>query len=167
MATSNREQRAKRDTGKPRLDLIPWPAVLGVARVMEHGLRKYEPHSWRFGTLEDTRLVAAAMRHLIAWLGGADQDAESGLPHLDHASANVLMLSSRIALGVRVDDRFRDVPLDTGEPYVEPAGEPVSLSSSVVAYTERCSTVPAKRGNGAMVSSGAIGGGYDLTDGDA
>lgn len=172
-----RDQSAKRDEGKPRLDLIPWPAVLGVARVMERGLSRYAPHSWRSGRIEDTRLAAAAIRHLVAWLSGADADHESGLPHLDHAAANVLMLSSRISLGVRVDDRFSSSPTAAPpglyvEPYVEPASEPISLSSSVAAYTARCATAQATpRASRKDVDPAAhesvehIGGGYDLTDG--
>jgi hypothetical protein len=38
------------------------------------------------------RFCAAALRHLLAWKGGEDDDPSSRLPHLALAMANVMLL---------------------------------------------------------------------------
>ena len=68
----------KYDSAKPPMDLIPWEAMEGVARVLDFGRVKYAAHNWRHG-FEWGRLVAAALRHLFAFLSGENNDPESGL----------------------------------------------------------------------------------------
>jgi hypothetical protein len=89
---------------KPSLGLIPIKALYGMARVFGYGASKYAPGNFLLATLDDgagERYVSAALRHL-ADLQGLDGlysaeslaaiDAESGLPHLDHALCGLLML---------------------------------------------------------------------------
>ena len=83
---------AKRfDADKPPLADLPTEALLDVARVFSHGSKKYGRHNWRKGLLY-SRLTAAALRHIFAWLAGDNYDAESGLSHLSHAAWNLLIL---------------------------------------------------------------------------
>ena len=81
----------KDDQGKLRYDLIPaWP-LEQLAAVMTYGAKTYGDHNWRKG-LKYSQLYAAAQRHLNAFWQGDDIDEDSGLPHLAHAAANMLML---------------------------------------------------------------------------
>lgn len=96
----------KHDTNKPRMELIPAEALVPIAEVFGYGARKYEPFQWRRGPgMDYLRLYGAVQRHLTAWHAGEDKDPESGLGHLGHAAADLLMLLSHIAKGQGVDDR--------------------------------------------------------------
>lgn len=98
----------KADDGKPACDLLPPAALLAVAEVLSHGAAKYGRHNWRFaGGLAWSRLVAALLRHLLAWQRGEDKDGDSGLPHLAHAACCALMLCEYQATGGGTDDRWR------------------------------------------------------------
>lgn len=96
----------KHDQGKPPLALLPSTALLGAARAFGHGTRKYTPHNWRRG-IAFSRLISAAWRHLAAFNDGVDVDSESGLHHLDHALANLMMLRTLVETRPDCDDRWR------------------------------------------------------------
>lgn len=96
----------KHDADKPRMDLIPPRSLLAVGAVMGHGARVYGQHNWRLG-MHWGRLAAAAMRHTLQWVGGQDIDPDSGLPHLAHAAASMLMLLESCMVGHGTDDRHR------------------------------------------------------------
>lgn len=96
----------KHDQDKPRMELLDPKAINELAKVLTFGAQKYEPHNWRRG-LRKTRLIAAALRHLFAYLGGEDKDPETGLSHAAHA-----MCCCMFILGLEhrddLDDRFRE-----------------------------------------------------------
>lgn len=96
----------KYDKGKPAMDLVPFDAVEQVAAVLSFGATKYGRHNWALG-MAHGRLVAAALRHIGAYLRGDDLDEESGLPHLSHAACCILMAISLIQRKVGKDDRFK------------------------------------------------------------
>lgn len=81
----------KFDQKKPKLSLIPKMSLLEVSKVMTHGAEKYGEYNW-LGGIEYTRLSSACERHLTSWYLGEDTDSESGLPHLAHAIASLMML---------------------------------------------------------------------------
>jgi hypothetical protein len=83
----------KYDAGKPRLDLVYWPHVEDVAKVLTAGAAKYKPNNWQKVENGVDRYFAAAMRHLIAYRSGELIDPETGLPHLAHAATNIMFLS--------------------------------------------------------------------------
>jgi len=83
----------KADAGKRRWDLVPLPGVAAVADVMAFGARKYAEGDWEKG-IEEARLYAACQRHLYAMRSGEALDPESGLSHVAHAAANLLMWES-------------------------------------------------------------------------
>ena len=96
----------KHDSGKPPITLLDRDFIEGTAQVMRFGAEKYGRHNW-CGGMEHTRLADAAMRHIIAWASGEDLDPESGLPHIDHASASLNMLRGNLRLHPGMDDRYR------------------------------------------------------------
>jgi hypothetical protein len=74
----------KHDQGKPRPSLLPFRALARVVDVLEYGARKYAPGNWR--RCEDmVRYDDAALRHLLAHMGGEWLDPGTKLPHLAHA----------------------------------------------------------------------------------
>ncbi len=112
-------------TGKPPLGIVPAEALVGPARVFQYGSRRYAPGNFLEADLSDgagERYVSAALRHLMSMqepnglhtpesLGAID--AESGLPHLDHAICGLLMLRSIMAKADAID-------IDPGEGRSQP-----------------------------------------------
>lgn len=95
----------KFDGGKPRLDLISWPAIWEVAKVLGFGAQKYDSWNWIEG-IEYSRLVAAVLRHVTAWTSGEDIDPESGISHLAHAMCGLMFLMTFKLQGrTGLDDR--------------------------------------------------------------
>lgn len=78
----------KNDSGKPDLTLISKELMVSLARVREFGNKKYERGNWKKG-FAVTRSLAAALRHIFAFLSGETLDPESGLSHLGHAVASL------------------------------------------------------------------------------
>lgn len=99
-------QGVKFDTDKPRMDLLDTHAIEELAKVLTFGAKKYDAHNWRKG-ISKTRLIAAALRHLFAYLGGQDLDPETGLSHAAHAMCCCMFL-----LGLEhrtdLDDRWTE-----------------------------------------------------------
>lgn len=95
----------KFDGEKIQLELLSASWLLGVGRVLTFGARKYAAHNWRNG-LQQSRLVGAALRHLVAYLGGENLDPESGLPHLHHASCCLMFASELLETHPELDDRY-------------------------------------------------------------
>lgn len=79
----------KFDSGKPDLALVPRASVEAIARAMMFGAEKYGRDNWRLGFDDNTRVLAAALRHIFAYVDGERTDPESGLSHLDHALAGL------------------------------------------------------------------------------
>ena len=92
-ASGDRHAR-KFDQGKPRWSLFVWDAAEVVVRVLEYGAQKYAPRSWVAVPDGHERYLNAAVRHLVARMGGEVVDPESGLPHLGHAACSVLFALS-------------------------------------------------------------------------
>ena len=84
----------KADSGKPDWSLVPFEALEGMVRVLEFGANKYQAYNFASGKgLEYTRLISAALRHLMAFSRGEDLDPESGLPYIYHCQCNLLFLA--------------------------------------------------------------------------
>lgn len=88
---------------KAPLQLVPINAQAGTARVFQHGGAKYEPGNFLLATDDEApaRYCGALLRHLASmqepnglftWSSIKAVDEESGLPHIDHAIASLLML---------------------------------------------------------------------------
>lgn len=82
---------------KAPLGLLPAIALRAVSAAMEHGAIKYEPWNWQDaetdgGTRQE--YLSAMARHLFSVIDPSedDYDEESGLHHLAHLGANVMIL---------------------------------------------------------------------------
>ena len=98
----------KHDAGKPPLELISRDALEAEARVLAFGAAKYGVDNWR-GGMAWRRIGGAAMRHLVAWLDGEDNDPETGESHLAHLRCCTGFLIEYQKRGIGTDDRFRKV----------------------------------------------------------
>lgn len=103
---SNSPGGLKFDTDKPRMDLLDPHAIEQLSMVLSFGAKKYAAHNWRKG-LSKSRLIAAALRHLFAYLRGEDCDPETGLPHPAHAMCCCMFLLG-LADRPELDDRWKE-----------------------------------------------------------
>ncbi len=100
----------KHDTGKPAMDLLPGEALEEIAKVLDFGRKKYNAHNWR-GGFKWGRVLAAALRHIFAFLRGEDNDPETGLSHLAHAGCCILFALTFVLTRTGEDDRWKPSPL--------------------------------------------------------
>jgi hypothetical protein len=82
---------------KAPLNLLPLRPLQAIAAVIEHGAVKYAPWNWQDPKQRQaaiTELYAALLRHTFAASDPSepDIDEESGLHHMAHAGACVLIL---------------------------------------------------------------------------
>ena len=96
----------KHDTGKVDISLVPLVATEAEARALMFGEKKYGRYNYTQG-FETSRLVAACLRHVLAYQNGEDTDPESGLSHLGHAKACLSMLLHCDQLGTLRDNRLK------------------------------------------------------------
>ena len=99
------EEAKKADTNKPPIGLISRTALEQEALVMQFGAQKYDAHNWRNG-MKYSRLLNAALRHILAFNEGEDLDPETGLSHLAHARCCLAFLMDYQASGTGQDDRY-------------------------------------------------------------
>lgn len=96
----------KFDQDKPMMDLLDSYAIEQLSAVLTFGAKKYASHNWRKG-ISYGRLIAAALRHLFAFLRGEDKDPESGLPHVAHAMCCCMFLLGMMNTRTDMDDRYK------------------------------------------------------------
>lgn len=96
----------KHDSEKPDMSLLSSIALTEVAKVMTFGKKKYTAHNWRGGFIW-SRPLAAAARHLYAYIGGEDLDPETGLSHLAHAICCLMFVLEFSVTGAGQDDRYK------------------------------------------------------------
>lgn len=111
MSTGNTPEEVKTtgvkfDEGKAQVDLLSTIWLLGVSQVLTFGAKKYASHNWRKG-ISRSRLMAAAMRHILAYNNGEDVDPETGLSHLDHASCCLMFARELHETKPDTDDRYK------------------------------------------------------------
>lgn len=96
----------KFDSGKPRTDLLSPIALIELSKVLEFGSRKYDAHNWRKG-IQSSRLIGAALRHTLAYLGGEDTDSETGISHAAHAMCCFMFILELAVTRPDLDDRYK------------------------------------------------------------
>lgn len=99
-----REEGHKDDFGKTNFFAAPWLALTEAADVMTFGASKYHLFNFRKG-MKYSRLWSAALRHMVAWWRGEENDPESGKNHLAHAICCLTMLREIQILERGKDDR--------------------------------------------------------------
>lgn len=98
-------QGTKADSEKVRLDLLPPAPLVEIAKTLTFGANKYAAYNWSKG-MNQSRLFAAALRHLWAWWAGQDNDPEAGTSHLANAGFCILvMLDQQLSNKKEFDDR--------------------------------------------------------------
>jgi hypothetical protein len=105
-----RDEKIKTASGKPAIALIPLRALVGVARVFAYGAKKYAPGNYKKAERNPEtilRYLSALHRHgsdlqnpdgTYTLDSIAALDPESGLYHLDHMLAGLIMLRSILDL---------------------------------------------------------------------
>ena len=85
-------QKAKADSGKLQIHLVPTQIIRDIAEVRMYGNEKYgDPDNWK--TVEKWRYVDALLRHLLLYLDDpAGVDEESGIKHYKHAACNMAFI---------------------------------------------------------------------------
>lgn len=96
----------KYDAGKPDMSLLDPLALTRVAEVLTFGAKKYDAHNWRQG-FKLSRLTAAALRHIFAWIGGQDKDPETDISHLAHAMCCLMFCLNLHETKPELDDRYK------------------------------------------------------------
>ena len=89
------------------MSLLSSIAIVEVAKVMTFGKRKYAANNWR-GGFAWSRPLAAALRHIFAFLGGENRDPETGLSHLAHAICCLMFVLEFIVTHPELDDRYKN-----------------------------------------------------------
>lgn len=93
-------------SNKPSLlSVIPTTSLLVLGAVMRLGAKKYGAFNFRDSDVPASIYVDAAMRHLMSWWDGEDNDPESGVSHLGHVMACAAIVIEAKALGRLIDDR--------------------------------------------------------------
>lgn len=84
------------------MTILPPAFLVETARALTYGAGKYDRTNYLRVEGGGQRYAAALLRHLVAWMGGEDNDPESGLHHLSCASANLAMMISCDSHGVDI-----------------------------------------------------------------
>lgn len=89
----NSDVAIKNDCGKADMALLPTVALEQTAYAMMDGEGKYGRYNYlEKGGMNWTKLISAANRHIGAFNNGEDFAKDSGVHHLGHAAANLMML---------------------------------------------------------------------------
>lgn len=99
----------KFDSNKVDISILPKSGVEGIALAFMYGEKKYGRYNYKAAPgLLWTQLISAALRHLFAFLSGEDCDKESGLLHLHHVGANIMMLIEYYTKNIGTDNRDKN-----------------------------------------------------------
>jgi hypothetical protein len=90
---------------KPGISAIPPVALIHESMAMNNGASKYGPYNWRAKTVSCRVYIDAMFRHLLAYLDGETNAADSGIHHLGHLRASAGIILDAEANGTLVDDR--------------------------------------------------------------
>jgi len=101
---------------KAPLSTLSMPVVYEMALAMLDGACKYRRHNYRSAGVRVSVYYDAALRHINKWWEGEDLDQDyidengetvigSGLPHLAHAMACLMIIRDGQLTGLATDDR--------------------------------------------------------------
>ena len=91
--------------------LLPPEWLWGVSKVYGMGAMKYAPRNWERGYDWELAMDAHG-RHYNLWAAGEDNDSESGLNHLLHASWMLAALFTFQLRGLGMDSRPQGANID-------------------------------------------------------
>lgn len=94
------------NAGKPRVDLLPPDAIMGLANLMTVNELKYPDRNWERGMpLSD--VLASLERHTLALKAGEDVDPTDGQLHALKIMWNGMALACYHMRGIGTDDRVK------------------------------------------------------------
>lgn len=96
---------------KPRLSLVPPAGLVYAALAMANGADKYGPYNWREKKVQVMIYLEAAMRHILSYQDGEEKAKDSGVPHLGHALACLLIIIDALETGNLIDNRPKAGPM--------------------------------------------------------
>lgn len=96
---------------KPRLSLVPPAGMVYAALAMANGADKYGPYNWREKKVQLMIYLEAAQRHILSFQDGEEIARDSGVPHLGHALACLLIIIDALETGNLVDNRPKAGPM--------------------------------------------------------
>lgn len=102
----------KLDQDKVRMDLLSPIALEKIARVMTFGADKYAAHNWRKGIIW-SRVIAAMLRHIFAYMRGERKDPETGISHMAHVGCCVMFILEFEETHPQFDDLYVCKPSGT------------------------------------------------------
>lgn len=92
--------------GKAEVSQLDPRFVLELANLMTKSAKKYGKYNWAKGQEYHTPFDSC-QRHLLKWIAGEDLDEESGMSHLMHAAANIMIMwTSQQKNDKALDTRF-------------------------------------------------------------
>ena len=96
---------------KPDYQYVPLAPVYEVGKAMKDGAKKYGPYNWREQPVNADVYVNAARRHLDLWASGEEVADDSGVHHLAHAMACMVILMDAQQHESLNDNRVHDAAL--------------------------------------------------------
>jgi hypothetical protein len=111
MTTKDTNPKDAAASGRVHLWLLSPIAKAHWALAQFAGLCKYGAWNWRVKGVRSSVYVAAAGRHLDAWLSGEELDPVDGTHHLGNVMACCAILLDAKAAGKLIDDRPPSVSL--------------------------------------------------------
>lgn len=93
---------------KPDYQYVPMAPIYETGRAMKDGANKYGPFNWREQPVNADVYVNAARRHIDLWFSGEERAEDSGVHHLAHAMACMMILLDAQQHNSLNDNRVRD-----------------------------------------------------------
>jgi hypothetical protein len=90
---------------KAPLSTVPGNVIAEIGVAMLEGASKYGRHNYRVAGVRASVYYDAAMRHLIAWWEGEDEDPDSSMSHITKILACMTVLRDAMHQEVWTDDR--------------------------------------------------------------
>ena len=100
-------QAVKLDNDKPKMDLMSAVALEELSKVLTFGSKKYASWNWAKG-LKYSRILAAILRHTLAYMRGQTIDPETGLSHMAAVMCNAMFLVHFEKFRPEFDDREKE-----------------------------------------------------------
>lgn len=91
---------------KMPLHLFPSTALVYGTLALLEGCVKYGRANWRVAGVRASIYYDACLRHMTKWFEGEDIDEDSGLPHLGHALACIVIIIDALEANKLKDDRM-------------------------------------------------------------
>lgn len=88
---------------KVRMDLLPWPELEEIAKVLTKGAEKYAPNNWKNLQNGYERYKAAMLRHLCEVEKGNIYDEDTGCMHAAQIAVNAIFM-----LHFKIKERDKD-----------------------------------------------------------